>query len=243
MKVPKIFVPKRDLKDVMDELVVQRKWSEKRIGNVKEFYGSNVDKMPLLVAEGRVPLSVSDLMRKRLEVLDSGDQELVSYWRGNYFDTGDAVIYHPNGNIKVVLDAEPMKKINPKSELKTGALVMPDGMYDKLDGETFTRKGVEKYSIVGKLLSKEEAKKNPIWKALAHGDQALLNAYVDATFKKAEEYHDYDKNMKIWLSQPQEVTTGRLWCVDRLDYNSNAYGSNYLGNNNGRLVGVAPEAH
>ena len=36
----------------------------------KEFYGRNIGQMPKLIAEGRVPLSVSGLMQRRLEVTD-----------------------------------------------------------------------------------------------------------------------------------------------------------------------------
>lgn len=241
MKIPNIFVPEKDLNQNIETLL-----NTKSINDVakdyKEFYGRPINQMPLLVAEGRVPLSVSGLMQKRMEVLDSGDQELISYWWANYFDTGDAVFYHPNGNLKVVLNAKPMKKLNPKSELSDGALVLPKGLYDKLNGDNFTREEIEKYGLAEKLLTKEEAKKNPIWKALAGGDQALLDTYVDAVFTKVKEDYGYDKLMKIWLSQPQEATTGRLWCVGRFnDYGSDANGVNDLVSS-GRLVGVAPEA-
>lgn len=188
-------------------------------------------------------MSVAGLMRRRLEVL-TASKEVKDAWWTNYFDTGDAVIYHPDGRFKVVLNAEPMKELNPKSKLSNGALVLSEGMYDKLDGENFTREEVGKYGLVERLLTKEEAKKNPIWKALAGGDQALLDAYADAVFTKAKEQYRYDKNMRIWLSQPQSVALGRLWCVYTLDYYSSAYGYLCLGYGvSGRLVGVAPDAH
>ncbi len=208
------------------------------IEKFKEFYGINIDQMPELIKEGRAPLSTAGLMKRRLEVL-TASKDVKDAWWANYFDTGDAVIYHPDGRFKVVLNAEPMKELNPKSKLNSGALVLPEGLYDKLDGESFTREEIGRYGIVEKLLTQEEAKKNPIWKALAGGDQALLDSYVDAVFIKAKEDYGYDKNMKIWLSQPQEVTLGRLWGVDRLSDYSDAGGYYDLGNYNGRLVGVS----
>ncbi|MDP2907584.1 MAG: hypothetical protein Q8O03_06590, partial [Nanoarchaeota archaeon] len=203
----------------------------------KEFYGRNIDQMPKLLGEGRTPLSTAGLMKRRLEVLTASEDVKDAWWI-NYFDTGDAVIYHPDGRFKVVLNAEPMKELNPKSKLNSGALALPEGMYDKLNGESFTREEIGRYGIAEKLLTKEEAKKNPIWKALAGGDQALLDSYDDVAFKKAKEQYGYDKNMKIWLSQPQEVALGRLWCVFRLGSDSFAGGNNYLDANFGRLVGV-----
>jgi len=205
----------------------------------KEFYGKNIDQMPKLLGEGRTPLNVAGLMRRRLEVLIASEEVKDAWWT-NYFDTGDAVIYHPDGRFKVVLDAEPMRGINPESELSSGALVLPEGMYDKLNGEEFTRKEIRRYGIAEKLLTKEEAKFNPIWKALAGGNQALLDAYVDAAFTKAKEGYGYDKLMSIWLSQTQEVTTGRLWCVSGLDcgFFSVAVVYDELCGSGGRLVGV-----
>ena len=213
----------------------------------KEFYGRNTEQMSKLLKEGRIPLSSAGLMERKLEVLTASEDVKVTWW-GNYFDTGDAVIYHPDGRFKVVTgnNAEPVwKELNPKSKLSFGALVLPDGMYDKFNGESFTREEIKRYGIAEKLLTKDEAKANPIWKALAKGDQTLLDSYVDATFKKAEKDYGYDKIMKIWLSQPLsqplELLSGRLWCVGLLGSGSYAGGSD-LGGDFGRLVGVAPEA-
>lgn len=208
----------------------------------KEFYGRNIDQMPELIKEGKTPLSTAGLMKRRLEVL-TASEDVKGAWWGNYFDTGDAVFYHPDGRFKVVLNAEPMKELNPESKLKNGALVLPEGLYDKLDGEEFTRKEVERYGLAEKLLTKDEAKNNPILKVLAEEDQELLNSYVNAVFTKAKKRYGYGKNMKIWLSPPQEEITGRLWCVDSLHGTFHVYGNNSLVSYFGRLVGVAPEAH
>ncbi len=70
----------------------------------KEFYGRNIDQMPELIKEGRAPLSVAGLMRRRLEVL-TASEDVKDAWWSNYFDTWDTVIYHPDGKFKVVLNA------------------------------------------------------------------------------------------------------------------------------------------
>ena len=37
----------------------------------KEFYGRNIEQMPKLIAEGRTPLSIAGLMKRRIEALNS----------------------------------------------------------------------------------------------------------------------------------------------------------------------------
>src|SRR3989338_2675327 len=102
----------------------------------REFYGRIIDQIPLLLASGRVPLSTKQLMERRIEVRDAdfGKQykgtaheasiQAVrdSIWT-NYFDTGDGVLYHPDGKIKVVVNAPFLRSLNPESKLSNGALV------------------------------------------------------------------------------------------------------------------------
>ena len=61
----------------------------------KEYKGINREQMPLLRADGRVPLSVAGLMRRRLEVLESkvAPEVCCDAWWNNYFDTGDAAAF------------------------------------------------------------------------------------------------------------------------------------------------------
>lgn len=207
---------------------------------VEEFYGRIIDLMPELKKESMVPLSVADLMQKRLESLTKS-QELNDYWWTNYFYTGDAVILHPDGRVKIVFDAEPMRELNPKSELGSnlGELILPDGTYDKLDGESFTRKEIERNNNAEWQLSEREAKSHPIWKALAREDQTLLDDYVNAVFYKAKEMYGYDKNMRLWvLPPPLDVNIGVLWTVSSLMYKSEAWGKHSLNDKYARLIGM-----
>lgn len=139
-------MPKKDSNKNI-EVLLNTKNVDNVIKDHKTFYGSDVGQMPLIIKEGRIPLNIAGLMRKRLEILDSDDQELVDYWWDNCFDTGDAIIYHLNGNLKIVLNAEPMKYINPKSKLKSGALIIPKRLYNKLDGEEFIRKKIKNTAL------------------------------------------------------------------------------------------------
>src|SRR3990167_11287530 len=122
--------------------------------NYKEFYGRSTEQMPRLIAEGRTPLSIAGLMRRRLEVLNSSDEVRNSFW-DNYFDTGDGIAYHPDGRGKIVLDAQPLRELTPSSQLRNGALVLPSGVYDRLEGVEFSR---------------EDLAKNRVWRALARDE-------------------------------------------------------------------------
>ncbi|PIZ82764.1 hypothetical protein COX97_03145, partial [Candidatus Pacearchaeota archaeon CG_4_10_14_0_2_um_filter_05_32_18] len=100
----------------------------------REFYGRNVEQMPKLIAEGRVPMSVAGLMQRRLDVRNS-DADIKGSYIDNYFDTSDAVVYHPDGRVKIVLDSQTLRDITPQSKLINGALVLTEDAYNALQGE------------------------------------------------------------------------------------------------------------
>lgn len=215
-----------------------------QFGLFKEFYGRNNEQMPKLVEEGRTPLSVAGLMQRRLEVLAGSSDDMKTAWWDNYFDTGDGVFYHPNGNVKIVLGAQPIRDMTVDTPLSYGALMLNKdrdesvAAYEALDGAEFSRSQLEKY--VGKFLTKYEAKNHPVWEVLAGGDQALLNAYVDAAFAEIEKRFGNEKNMDVHIASPLDVAAGRLWLVGT--FRSAAMGLNDIGYSDGRLIGVAPGA-
>jgi hypothetical protein len=195
---------------------------------IEYFEGRNVDKMQELIAKGMTPLSVSGLMQRRLQA-QYGSESVRNSLMNNYHDTGDGIAYHPDGRIKIVPDANPLREMNPESRLVNGALVLPDGMYEKLEGHEFTRKDIQKY--VGDSISSKDAKSNPLWQALAR-DPKLLNEYVDLIFAQAKQQFDYDKNMGVYVKDasdvPKDAATMRPWFVGRLEDRSGAYGGDVL---------------
>lgn len=207
----------------------------------KEFYGRNHEQMHKLIEEGRVPLSVAGLMQARLDALNGSSEDVKNAWWNNYFDTGDGILYHPEGNMKIVLGGQVFRDMTSDSPLYSGALVLGDSKdasieaYKSTEGVELRRSDLD--GLVGQTLSKEAVKSHPVWNALVPNG-ALLNDYVDAVF----ELTGREKNMGIWTSSPQDKAVGRLWCVDYHKYDSDAFGNDYLDNCDGRLVGVAPEA-
>src|SRR3989338_5834678 len=210
----------------------------------KEFYGRNVEQMPKLVAEGRVPMNASQLMQRRLD-FRNGPEAVKTAWMDNYFDTGDAVIYHPNGDVKIVLDSQTLREMTPESQRNSGALVLGEDVYKALQGEVF-KKG--KLGKVNDSMSREDVKAHPVWKVLAR-DQALLNDYTDFIFGEYQPRFSKDSaldDLKLMGIYPGSINGTapemRAWCVFGLVDWSDACGGNDLDCDCGRLLGIAPEA-
>jgi len=205
--------------------------------NYKEFYGRNIETMPELIAEGRVPMNVSQLMQRRFDVR-AANNSLKSSWMDNYFDTGDAVVYHPDGRVKVVLDSQYLRQMTPESKRNSGALVLTEDDYKRMEGEEF-KKG--KVGQVNEWMTKKDVKSHPFWKVLAR-DQSLLNEHADYIFAEGKQRFGYDNAMGVFLSSAEDSPEMRAWVVDGLVDGSYAGGGGDLGSDDGRLVGIAPEA-
>jgi hypothetical protein len=203
----------------------------------KEFYGQNVAQMPKLIEAGRNPVSVAQLMQRRLE-LRNAPEDIKSSWMDNYFDMSDAIGYHPDGRIKVDLDSQTLREMTPETSRTGGALILTEDSYNTSKGEEFTR---EKLGKTETPPSKKNAKAHPVWKTLAR-DQALLNDYVDLIFAEGRERFGYDTAMDVYLDFAGDQPKMRALCVDRLEGGSSAYGGNDLAYGSGRFVGLAPEA-
>jgi len=210
----------------------------------REFYGKNVEQMPALIADGRVPISAAQLMQKRLNVRNA-EAESKSAWMDNYFDTGDAIAYHPDGRVKVVLDSQTLREMTPESKRNGGALVLGEDVYKALQGIEF-KKG--KLGNTGNWMSKADVKAHPVWKALAR-DQALLNDYADyifgeyqARFAKDTPINDVTAMGVFPSSCQSESPEMRAWLVNGLEARSFVVDRGNLDYNLGRFVGIAPEA-
>src|SRR3989344_7769964 len=178
----------------------------------KEFYGSVNEQMPLLRSAGRMPVSVAETWDERI---NSSKKKV---WKDSYVFTIDAFAYHPDKKIKIVLNAKPLLEITQESQLQSGALVLPDGMYESLDGEEFTQKDLQKM-ILEKDMKKAEAQVHPILRAFAR-TKKRLNAYTDRMFPEMKKRFDYDTAMGIYLDSFREVPTMRAAVVNRLENRS-----------------------
>ena len=199
----------------------------------KVYNGSIVKRMSMLISNSRVPANVSQIMQIRLS-LKNDETGVKDFYLDNYFYTGDDVIYHPDGRVKIVLDSQTLREITPEIELKDGALVLTEDVYDFLQGEEF-KKG--KLGKINEWLTNKEAKAHPVWRVLAR-DQTLLDNYVEYIFAEGRKKFDYHIGMGIYPDSAGGDVKMRAWCINRIGYKSNALGRYPLDYNRGRLLGI-----
>ncbi len=195
----------------------------------KPFLGKPVVQMPLLIGESRTPLSMLEVVQRRLELVEaferlknanapkeliSAYEELIKTWWGNTFYTSDGAVSHSDGRLKIVLNAQYARDLSPQTMLVKSAVYFSDDQYKALVGEEFGRNHVEQ--LFNRPLDKNEAKQHPVWRALLRGNQALLNEVVDAVFAQARQrFDDFDgKMMNVCRNAvPSEGAAGYLWVI------------------------------
>ncbi len=199
----------------------------------RAFSGRYVEEAPRIKRKGLIIASVSDILERRL-------QSTKKDWKTNYFNTGDAVIFPTYKDKFKVSRSNPfLRNIHPKSRFSSGALVLADDVYADIDGAEFSRKDLK--SVLGCVLTLANVKQHPIWQYLA-SDQALLDEYATRMFSEMKTEYGYDYAMGIYLADAQKVPTAQALVVDGLGSRSLLDGGGDLVDDDGRLVGLVPEA-
>lgn len=193
-----------------------------------------VQQMPLLIADDRNPISVAEVMERRL---NSEQPD----WDNNYLDTGDAVALsaRDKDKFKIVRRAPFLRRVTSDTILSNGALVLEEGIYSGIAGPEFSRKRLG--DLLNRDLSLDKIGTHPVWLEIV-GDEALLKEYAGRKFAEMKERFNYDSAMGIYLLDAQKVDTARALTVDGLGDRSQVGDRYYLDDDDGQLVGVAPEA-
>lgn len=224
-------------------------WNDPQSEPYKIFPGPNNQQMPKLIAEGRNPISPSLVFWRRLEVINKlnealkkGDKASAEAWKAvyescwdNYADTGFGIARHPEGNAVLVPDAQYLRQLNLKTKLLNGYAIMPDGMFESLDGHRFTAEKIKQYG--GRELSQKQALADPFLEAFIQ-DKTLRDASIVNTFAQGKERFKYNEMMGVYFPDAQKQPVMGLVCVRRLDDRSIAWGVSL--NYGGRLIGVSP---
>jgi len=203
---------------------------QEKVNRFKLYEGMNTEQMPKLIAEGRIPMNVSQIMRRRLE-LRNDKTGINDFYINKYFDTGDGVCYHPDGRIKIVLDSQHLRDMTQDTPRSSGALILSEDVYKALEGEEFNK---GKFGNAGNWFSKADVKAHPVWKILAR-NQGLLNNYADYIFAEGRN----NTAMGIHLNQTSgDVPKLRAWYVNNFRNGSNIDGTSFLNINDGCLLGI-----
>ena len=97
--------------------------NEPRIKPYEVYYGKLLERMPRLIAEGRTPASTATILERRVN-----SQNYT--WEDVHVCTGDMILYHLNGNVKLVRDAQLLRNIHPKTRLHQGVIKITEDIYN-----------------------------------------------------------------------------------------------------------------
>lgn len=233
------------------------------------FPGQITVQMPLLIKQGRTPISIYELARQKLIIRDiyrnvtrNPHQYPESFRReirkkydllwNKLYDTGDmwlsqSTIQGSKGKL-VLYNADVLeflkRNLNPQSRLTSGYLTLDgelQGAYDSFTGNNVLELNPAEISkFFNKLSTRQEAKESPFWR-LALGD--LKDDYIDAVFLDGKEKFGYREMMQVRVTRiADDVPTGTLFYITSLYGRSCASTMSFLERKTNRLVGVAPGA-
>lgn len=224
--------------------IVYYKKTNKKEEKLPIFEGLTINTMPKLVQAGYRPLSVYEIAKQRVNAWNSLDKNLISMWDVKYFDSGDSIVYHPFGKIKIIYDSKNLRKINKNSKLTDlGSLILPENSFTFLKGEEFSKQQVEMYSKPAFTLN--EVIKNPIWQSIFRHDTELLREYANEVFYRSNKQRTMGINL---LEKAPKVEVENLICIGGINYDlydddlhsSNLYADKdgSVNNDGGRIIGI-----
>jgi hypothetical protein len=148
------------------------------------YEGKLIDTLPQVKFQGDRILSIADIMRKRLESWNSNNR-YGSALEDSIFETelisSDGFRYHPDGRLRIVYDSPVLRGVDEKNIIlsNNGSIILPNGTFDKFDGEEISKIEVDKFSQKGYNFDNiKEIVNNPILLGLARGDKVLLEEYA-----------------------------------------------------------------
>jgi hypothetical protein len=236
-------------------MTLQFSGKKERIEPHREFYGRVIDQMPLLVSgkdkEGkvvdvpRVPVSFAYVLERRM----NAPEDVRETWQDNNIFTGDGVARGVDGDVVCTWDNPLLRTLTPESTLgnHSSLKLFPDQWNELraqegalyLSAEQVAEAQFKGYVKKGGVWQPENTIVGNVWEHLTRGRD--LKSYAEMV---ADAKPHSGRIMTVYLDQSQLSSPNlRAWVANRVDFNSNANGNSNLSNDNGRLVGVAPEAH
>ncbi len=209
------------------------------------FYGANYKMMQGLLTgkdkDGnpvdvtRSPISPKRLMELRLGYVGSEADKIE--FRNNYVDTSLAVLPDPNSDEVIFSNRPPLiYQLNEDTRLVGGNLEFDGDVYAEAKKSGFTINASDANTLRNNTYALPKLRREA-WEFFAEGDTEITEAYAADVTKTTR--LEFDKVMGLYLPRSKGL---RLLYVWRLGGRSNANGDGSLADDNGRLVGEAPEA-
>lgn len=209
----------------------------------KEYNGSVVYQMPLLMAEERIPISLAYIIQRRETPVGQ-----LNDWHLNGFWTGDAIANGTEKDAVLINDSQLLRAINPESSLYNGALVLSAEQWNELkhnkDNLYLTPEEINETNLKGCYVFQNgdcvPANKTigKVWDYLGRGHNLKLYAQlVYAYTTSKEDTHKELLKLSFNLS-PQEFAMLHAWFVTDFRLHVFAIGNAPLNNMKNRLIGI-----
>ncbi|MGV8168713.1 MAG: hypothetical protein ACP5N3_01525 [Candidatus Nanoarchaeia archaeon] len=161
--------------------------------------GSIAEIMPLMASEGYALVSVSDVMKKRVEAMTGSKEDFDAWWTSMY--VGD-VTASTNAQSKIILDSMAMRMVTPDTKIYGVGLTIPELEYESISG-LVVQSLSSKYFFTENPEAKNDIIKDEVWQFLAR-DNNLLGEYVDVAYhlaieKSAFSFMDLGLRESIWI--------------------------------------------
>ncbi|MDP2908305.1 MAG: hypothetical protein Q8N77_00710 [Nanoarchaeota archaeon] len=215
MKLPKLFVPEKDLENSVERLLKEPVKVQQRYGLIEVIRADTfAEGIAKLKEQGRKPFTFSENVEARIAdyEVNGNDAELFKTWLDSI--TGVAYKAHST-KFKIILRSDKLENI---ASGFNQSFIPVD--YD-------TEQGIEldsKKGMYGQLWTREEAKNHKFWLAAMNGDKGKLADYVDMWFDKTGR----KEGMSVYLRS--NTSQDELWALvlGSGDYSSGAGGGNVL---------------
>ena len=222
----------------------------------KEYVGIKSNKIHQLIDDSRVPLSIFEIMKRRIDTKEEAIA-IKSSWFDNYFDSSDFVIYPDdpqNNKIKILLSVDNKSNITSEGKkafdgvyslknLDFGHMYIGD-LSDELKGIEISKKELGKLDC---MLRYDEIMNSKLWRIISRNpdevpaelayDQDIFQEYVDLTcfrFTGGGEYKDRYMGCFLSKTDSSRMISLRLSAFSLF---SNLYGEEFCENVGGRFVG------
>ncbi len=165
--------------------------------------GSITSVMPKLKAANRHAISFHEYVTEVVNAYNSDNERLKEAWMGDDISTSDGILYHQNGNVKFVKDADFIRDLNTSSKIHRGYLMFDSNsqaVYDSYDVQEFKPSDYEDSNFSKGSYTLNDAKENPIFLELLNGDKNLLNEYIDIMGKSSLYDKCDDVSKEIYIS-------------------------------------------